>query len=105
LQTFKPHAPTLRRPFFALLEQDCADQPRNGAFVGEMPTTLVRRLTLAFSRFSGLVEWTCSQCARGKSMQTSTSCSVASISLAILGKRSRCWSATTRQWIVSQRVV
>ena len=42
---FQAHvAAALHRPLIVLFEQECADEPGNGVFVGKIPTTSVRCL-------------------------------------------------------------
>jgi len=48
----------LNRPFVILFEQQSADEAGDGALVGEVPTTSVRRLISPLRRSSGLMEWT-----------------------------------------------
>jgi hypothetical protein len=48
-------AGALDGPFIVLFEQDGPDEPGNCSFMGEIPTTSVRRLISPFNRSSGLV--------------------------------------------------
>ena len=77
-ESFEREIAPLQLPLVVLLEQERADEPDDRGSLGKMPTTSVRRLISALSLSSGLVEAICLRCARGKSMNASTSFSASS---------------------------
>jgi len=58
----------LNGPFIILFQQQGADEADDGLFIGQMPTTLLRRLISPFSRSSGLVLCSLARCWAGKPM-------------------------------------
>ena len=91
-------ARSLGGPLIGLLEEERADEPDDGGFVGKDANHIGAALDLAVSRSMGLVECNLALCSRGKSMNARTSSSAASIRLASFGTLGRSWSATRRHW-------